>query len=180
MDKQAGTTHDGIYMPARGTLILVPSLAASVAACDTLFSLLRRLPANDLLKALPSYPQTTENRYTTPDRALNDGDEDDMADSSFAKTVSRCFIDQKNCWRVLVEGFALPLEPTVRTLPGSPSKRHRNYATRSLRHNEKTGSIVGSNAWPVLDWLIQLFAKDERETFNNTGGSFTCILVCAT
>ncbi|KAI9442210.1 hypothetical protein H4582DRAFT_1847938 [Lactarius indigo] len=138
---------------------LLPSPAASELAKRTLRVLADVNSPASLLRALPAYPDPTDGN-TAP--SLADPELPLDADSFVALEAVR-FRDCKNCWNILKSGFIKSLSESTSSFPGSPRKRRRGEAPVKYAHmdEEESSLVVGENAWPVLDWLLFLFEKDE-------------------
>lgn len=141
---------------------LLPSPAASELAKRTLRVLADVNSPASLLRALPAYPEPTDGN-TAP--SLADPELPLDADSFVALEAVR-FRDCKNCWNILKSGFIKSLSESTSSFPGSPRKRRRGEAPVKYAHmdEEESSLVVGENAWPVLDWLLFLFEKDELST----------------
>jgi hypothetical protein len=85
---------------------------------------------------------------------------------SFVASEAVRFRNCKNCWNILKFGFIKSLADSSNVL-GSPRKRRRGNTMTSEygpADEEESSLVVGENAWPVLDWLLVLFEKDESMT----------------
>ncbi|KAH9061284.1 hypothetical protein EDB87DRAFT_1560600 [Lactarius vividus] len=140
---------------------LLPSPAASELAKRTLRVLADVNSPASLLRALPTYPDPTDGNTAS----LADPELPSDADSFVALEAVR-FRDCKNCWNILKSGFIKSLSETTSSFPGSPRKRRRGEAPVKYGYvdEEESSLIVGENAWPVLEWLLFLFEKDETST----------------
>jgi len=144
---------------------LLPSPASSEVAKRTLRVLADVNSPASLLRALPAYPDPTD-----PDDAPPHFDPELPSDvDSFVASEAVRFRNCKNCWNILKFGFIKSLADSSSTVPvgGSPRKRPRGNTTATKYDQfdeEDTSLVVGENAWPVLDWLLVLFEKDESIT----------------
>lgn len=151
---------------------LLPSPASSEVAKRTLRVLADVNSPASLLRALPAYPDPTD-----PDDAPPQADPELPSDAdSFVASEAVRFRNCKNCWNILKFGFIKSLADSSSTVPvgGSPRKRPRGNTTAtkySPFDEEDTCLVVGENAWPVLDWLLVLFEKDESMTEASRQGS---------
>ena len=148
---------------------LLPSPAASELAKRTLRVLADVNSPASLLRALPAYPDPTDGNSATSladDESLSDAD-------SFVASEAVRFRDCKNCWNILKSGFINSLSESTSFAPGNPRKRRRGDSLVKYTHmdEEESSLVVGENAWPVLDWLLFLFEKDELSTEASRKGS---------
>ncbi|KIK67181.1 hypothetical protein GYMLUDRAFT_156189 [Collybiopsis luxurians FD-317 M1] len=101
-------------------------------------------------RALPSYCPHEDNE--------NDDSE------SFIARESHNISMGKNCWNMLQKGFIR------RAIITSPSKRGARRMTAYEEEEEDgdgdfaTSDVVAEHAWPILNFLLILFERDERET----------------
>ena len=134
----------------------MPPPAAVAAAQRSLMAFALTISPEALMAALPSYLGSE----TTPHVAQG-LDSPEEADSNFALQAAR-FLDCKNCWQILKEDFIRPLGKESGST-GTNSRGRR----KTLDAESQPTSVVGSNAWPVLDWLVTLFEKDEENAETN-------------
>ena len=142
---------------------LLPSPTASELAKRTLRVLADVNSPASLLRALPAYPDPNDADDAPPDL---DPELPSDVDSFVASEAIR-LRNSKNCWNILKFGFIKSLVDGSSTVPGSPRKRRRGNAAAadvSPVTEEETSLVVGENAWPILDWLLVLFEKDEFMT----------------
>ena len=154
---------------------LLPSPTASELAKRTLRVLADVNSPASLLRALPAYPDPNDVDDTHPDF---DRELPSDVDSFVASEAIR-LRNSKNCWNILKSGFIKSLANGSSTVPGSPRKRRRGNTTAadfSPVMEEETSLVVGENAWPILDWLLVLFEKDESMTEASQQGSKYCCL----
>jgi hypothetical protein len=90
---------------------------------------------------------------------------------------STCISQCKNCWQLLSEGFV------ERKIDGPiPKAKGRRSEQISLGFMED-GSPIGQNVWPVLEWLVIIFERDESLTNseqNCTSSSFFSVHISNT
>lgn len=132
----------------------VISPTAITEARQLLFSLTATQFPDSLARALPSYE-------TTVGVAINATG--DIGDSDIARE-SLCVKDAKDCWSLLAEGF-LSKGKVLFSSPKRKSRRRREDIDDLPPLDdqmETSRSIVADSAWPVLDWLLTLFERDER------------------
>lgn len=122
-----------------------------------------------LLRALPAYPDPTDGNGAT---SLTDDNESLSDADSFVASEAVRFRDCKNCWNILKSGFINSLSESTSFAPGNPRKRRRGDSLVNM-DEEESSLVVGENAWPVLDWLLFLFEKDELSTEASRKGSTT-------
>lgn len=138
-----------------------PTAVASEAAQRLLKAYVRTNTPESLLRALPNYGLSDlpglGNVLSSPITA------DDDSDSEIAH-FSRRVRDAKNCWEIMRECFFKRdgLGGDTATSTARRSKRGQRGAL-SDEENESLGvpAPVSQHAWPVLDWLLTCFEKDE-------------------
>jgi hypothetical protein len=156
---------------------LLPSPTSSELAKRTLRVLADVNSPASLLRALPAYPDPSDaddaSLFIDPDPELPS----DM--DSFVASEAVRFRNCKNCWNILKSGFIKSLADSS-AVPGSPRKRRRGN-TKATEYGpvdeEDSSLVVCENAWPVLDWLLALFEKDESitETFRQGSKYRPCV-----
>lgn len=151
---------------------LLPSPTASELAKRMLLVLADVNSPVALLRALPAYPDPSDNIAApmTDPELLSDAD-------SFVASEAVRFRNCKNCWNILKLGFIKSLSESTSAVPGSPRKRRRGDAIVDYTPIDEgeTPLVVGENAWPVLDWLLVLFEKDEFMTEASRQGSSSIV-----
>ncbi|KAJ6587156.1 hypothetical protein DFH09DRAFT_247715 [Mycena vulgaris] len=124
---------------------LLPSLAATLASQQLLVSF------------------ATTNSPAAVIRTLRPSDPEPQDDNEcFVATESMCISRCKNCWQILAEGFLDRHQPIFLTPKGKGKQRDTDVSFTDLSISE-VRAPVGETAWPVLDWLLLLFEKDEQE-----------------
>jgi hypothetical protein len=142
---------------------LLPSPTSSELAKRTLRVLADVNSPASLLRALPAYPDPSD-ADDPPPLVEPDPGPSDM--DSFVASEAVRFKNCKNCWNILKSGFIKSLTDSS-TVPGTPRKRRRGSAKATEYgpvDEEDSSLVVCENAWPVLDWLLVLFEKDESIT----------------
>ncbi len=153
---------------------LFPSPTASELAKRTLCVLADVNSPASLLRALPAYPDPNDSDDAPPDFDPELPSDVDSFVASEAIRLRNC----KNCWNILKFGFIQSLADGSSTVPGPRKRRRGNTTAADLSPvNEETSLVVGENAWPVLDWLLVLFEKDESMTEASRQGSKYLFLV---
>ncbi|KAF7361732.1 hypothetical protein MVEN_00517100 [Mycena venus] len=123
---------------------LLPSPAATLASQQLLVSF------------------TNTNSPAAVIRALRPSDVEPEDDNDcFVATQSLCISQCKNCWQILVEGFLDHNQQIFSTPKGKGKLRDNSVSDLSL---SDTQAPVGESAWPVLDWLLLVFERDEQES----------------
>ena len=145
---------------------LLPSPTSSELAKRTLRVLADVNSPASLLRALPAYPDPNNADADAAPELPSDVD-------SFVASEAVRFRNCKNCWNILKFGFIKSLADGSSTMPGSSRKRRRGNTAADYGplDEEETSLVVGENAWPVLDWLLVLFEKDESITEASQKGS---------
>ena len=132
----------------------VISPTAITEARQLLFSLVATQSPDSLARALPSYEPTvgvTKNAI------------EDIGDSDIARE-SLCIKDAKDCWSLLAEGF-LSKGKVLFSTPKRKSRRRREDIDDLPPLDDQLGtsrSFVADSAWPMLDWMLTLFERDQR------------------
>ncbi|KAI0266816.1 hypothetical protein BC834DRAFT_823188 [Gloeopeniophorella convolvens] len=142
---------------------LLPSPTASELAKRTLRVLADINSPSALLRALPAYKDPGDEEVASP----TDGPGSASDADSFVASEAVRFRDCKNCWNILKSGFIpTPQDSHTGGLASSPRKRRRGESVTydSRMGDEDPPPVVGENAWPILDWLLALFEKDEKVT----------------
>ncbi|KAF9010495.1 hypothetical protein BDQ17DRAFT_1346323 [Cyathus striatus] len=118
-----------------------PSADAISAARRLLMSLVTTNSPQALGEALPHYSQAPIPHVAT----------------SLIGKQALCITRAKNCWDLISEGFITRTSQVY----SSPKKR------RETLHEELSSGDempVGENAWPIFEWLLCLFERDEQLT----------------
>ncbi|PCH43766.1 hypothetical protein WOLCODRAFT_144682 [Wolfiporia cocos MD-104 SS10] len=146
----------------------IPPRAASAGALALLNAFAHTNTPRALLRALPSYPGPS----LAQDAHADGADADDADDSFIARRAAR-IRTAKDCWALLRAGF-VPRDADAAALPRKRGVRRPRaadelpvYAANGLPANTADADApapVGPCAWPVLDWMLSLFEKDERAT----------------
>ncbi|KAJ7163587.1 hypothetical protein C8R43DRAFT_990176 [Mycena crocata] len=84
--------------------------------------------------------------------------EDD--NESFVATESMCITRCKNCWQILAQGFLERHQPLFFTPKGKHRDADVSFTDLSI---SQTRAPMGETAWPVLEWLLLIFERDEQE-----------------
>jgi hypothetical protein len=75
----------------------------------------------------------------------------------FVATESMCITRCKTCWQILPDGFPARHQPLFST----PKAKGTDMSFNDLSISE-VSAAVGETAWPVLDWLLIVFERDEH------------------
>jgi hypothetical protein len=142
----------------------VPSADASEAAQRLLLSFVRTNTPASLFQALPQ-PRVNGRCNELPL-------ESDDHDSVVAKE-SLCIKDAKHCWAILKEGFIPRIKISPSSVPTGKRKRGKITVADEYVEESLSNSVlapVADNAWLVLQWLVELFQRDESLTSGDTSG----------
>lgn len=136
---------------SKNTLLVPP--AAVVAARRLLVSFASTNSPQVVARALPRYPDHHESNILLAE---------DVGDSAIA-VESMSLSGSKSCWNILAEGF---IHRTRQMLPtpkgkGKQCTERADHKPVSMAENP---NVVGDDAWPVLEWLLLLFERDELLT----------------
>lgn len=141
----------------------LPTPAASEAAQRLLKAYARTNKPESLLRALPNYGLS--DIPGLKDAVSSHFSNEDDGDSEM-NLFSRRVKDAKNCWEILREGYVR------RDSPGTDSAvSHLRRSKRGQRNawsddedeSSDMPAPVGEHAWPVLEWLLEIFEKDEED-----------------
>ncbi|KAI0051833.1 hypothetical protein FA95DRAFT_1602329 [Auriscalpium vulgare] len=140
---------------------LTPSPSATVAAQRSLMLTASSYTPAALLRALPSHADRNDMARSGLPEAEDEAEEAVEYDSFIAGEAQR-FQQCKDVWQILKQGFVPLVAEGPGIPPASPSKRRRGdaQAYHTLPHDD---SPVSSDAWPILNWLLTLFERDEKD-----------------
>ena len=125
---------------------------AAAAAVQLLESFVTTNSPDALGRALPHYPSVKNTKS-------NDATE--ITDSTLAKQ-SLCIKEAKNCWDILVEGFTLGASQNCSSSKGKGKRRQEFIASEYFSEDPLSlAQVVGKDSWPLLNWLVDLFERDE-------------------
>ncbi|KAF7315447.1 hypothetical protein MIND_00059600 [Mycena indigotica] len=143
-DREARVDPSASPSKRQRKLVELPSLAASRAAQMLLMSFVSINNPRGLMLA------------------LQPGDVDsDEEPEGFLATESLCISCCKHCWQILVDGFLLDQHII------SSKGKGRMHSTLSFNDPTKTPSPVGETAWPILEWFVSIFERDQQTSTNN-------------
>jgi hypothetical protein len=117
-----------------GNTFVPPSPEAVSAALDLLNSFLITLPTSVILNALPSYDSRIDYRPG-------------LSDHYALATAATAICSAQNCWEFLKPGFLQVLE--------ARRTNRISFPTTS----SSSAVPVAENAWPVLEWLTEIFER---------------------
>lgn len=142
----------------------VPTANASAAAQRLLLSFVRTNTPASLFQALPQPRVNSCNESPF---------ESDDHDSVVAKE-SLCIKDAKHCWAILKEGFVQRIKIPSPSLLAGKRKRGKVVTSAEEYPEENLGNTVlapvADHAWLVLQWLVELFQRDESLTSGDSSG----------
>ena len=131
---------------------LYPSSAAAVAAQQVLMSIAHTNSPSGLFQALPSYASGN----ATGPVELDDED-------SIVGKEAICIKESRNCWAILKEGF-IRRKTFAISSPKPKRKGRQDYLEDDpFIADSEIPAVVSPNAWPVLDWIVTIFERDEVE-----------------
>lgn len=132
----------------------LPSPTATIAAQRLLSSFVSTNSPGALSQALPNCSTSGEANSTWSD----DEDED-----SFIAREALAIKRAKNCWTILKEGFIQRKKLTTVATPRGKGKKRKDTWEDDAGSNDcsLTPAVVSDVAWPVLEWLIRIFERDE-------------------
>jgi hypothetical protein len=134
--------------PSKYTKKHVPSAVAIQSAQRLLMSYAITNSPSTLAHALPSYEKA-----------------DELIDMAYGESVIAaevaCIPKARHCWEILMDGFT---QRQKRALPTPKGKGKNRTHTFEVPFQSEGRAAVGSNSWPVLDWLLLIFEQDELQT----------------
>lgn len=140
-------------------------MVESEASQRILFSFLATNAPGSLFRALPRYPLGD-----IADVGLLASSDSGHDEDSIIARESLCIKDCRNCWAILKEGFI----QRKKLLPQEASKKRGrgtyDVQDADLDQGRGTPALIAEHAWPVLQWLLSLFEKDELLNFQKSGG----------
>lgn len=119
-------------------------------------------PPELLLRAIPCYPLRDSEVASVP-REIDAGvpwqisTGEDM-DSILSK-VAVILKEQKDCWGLLRPGVVAPPKDD-----SSPAQKRQPVPPLSSDEEDESSvpALIGTHSWPLLEWLITLFEKDQE------------------
>ncbi|KAF9222564.1 hypothetical protein BS17DRAFT_809244 [Gyrodon lividus] len=155
---------------------LSPSLVASEAAQRLLLSFLSTNSPKSLFRALPRYPLNNAiGNIMLPQPSNDEHDED-----SVIARESLCIKDCRNCWAILKGGFIQRKRLLPLAQDGGRKRGRNTYTIENVDLEYGSTSqpaIIAEHAWPVLDWLLLLFEKDELVAAQKSTEKFSSLLL---
>jgi len=142
-----------------------PTTDASAAAQRLLLSFVRTNTPASLFQALPR-PRVN----SSGNDSLFESDDHD----SVVAKESLCIKDAKHCWAILKEGFVQRIKIPSSSLLVGKRKRGKVITGAEEYPEENLGNTVlapvADHAWLVLQWLVELFQRDESLTSKDSSG----------
>lgn len=153
-----------------------PTVTASGAAQKLLSSFLRTNSPDTLFRGLPKYAVATANECATRSEAVDKEYDQDSPIAREAMCLKHC----KHCWAIVKEGFIQ--RGKFAPLPEERGKRQTKPTVGPADDDSDNAcnpapAVVAEHAWPVLDWLLRLFERDEILTEKNSGAKFSPLLL---
>lgn len=142
---------------------LIPSAQATEAALRLLTSFALTNRPSSLARALPESVNISE--WHQRQMKIEESEEQD----SFIAQESMRIKGAKDVWALLKGGAVqrkavLPMTPKRK---GSKRRSELDHNQEDLPLDVENSATVGENAWPILDWLLMLFEKDETLSEEN-------------
>lgn len=138
--------------------VLIPTLSTSIAAQDLLIDFASTNSPEAMFRGLPTYP------VPGSDPAPNDIEEEQ---DSFIARHSKCIKAARNCWEILREGFIQrQVEDFVVPRKGRRRRKRLNddgngLDMSRLSFDSSNPVVVGKHSWPVLQWFLAIFEREE-------------------
>ncbi|TDL26160.1 hypothetical protein BD410DRAFT_784211 [Rickenella mellea] len=151
----------------------LPTPEASQAALSLLMNFAQTNNPESLLRAIPSYhlseAELATKRAMQPSRDMGYPDRDEHEDSQIAKDAG-VLKECNDCWSMLKAGVVKRPDEwrTQRRDPGR-STGYRSQMNRTDDFDDSDGEeedqdtvdVVGDKSWPLLDWFVSLFEREE-------------------
>ncbi|KAH6914297.1 hypothetical protein BKA70DRAFT_661759 [Coprinopsis sp. MPI-PUGE-AT-0042] len=118
------------------------------SAQDLLISLVATNSPESLGRALPSYASFERSQ-------MGSTSTDDEGDSLLAMQA-QCVKSAKHCWEILEEGY---FDRNQTLMSPSRKSKTRSGAASAVASGSH---LVGNDAWPLLEFLVALFERDEE------------------
>ncbi|KAI3608067.1 antiviral protein [Moniliophthora roreri] len=125
------------------TYLKIPA-EASTAAQKALFAIAQTNSLEAVFTALPSYSGSAE---------------PELSNESFSQVAkeSVCIGQCRSCWSILEKDF---IQPHALQEVRRGGQNHRRVSTGESEDEHKT-SVLAEHAWPILEWFLFLFERDE-------------------
>ncbi|KAF8575090.1 hypothetical protein K439DRAFT_771748 [Ramaria rubella] len=119
-----------------------------------------------LMRALPFHIYINSEGVRDVDPFCNEEiSEDYSEDNSPLKNELRTMQSLKDCWGLLKNGFV------------KRKQLDRARVDDSAASHQSDDAIVGPYAWPVLEWLIKIFEKDEQQGKKQGHAPYSALLL---
>ncbi|KAJ3552207.1 hypothetical protein NM688_g4272 [Phlebia brevispora] len=149
---------------ARNQHSFFPTPEHSAAAQRVLRAFAQTNSPASICRALPSYDSSVS---PTPGKTIPSRQFAEVSDSEISRRSKR-IIEAKNCWELLRENFVqaetYPAQDYLSTQNSRLRRTRRSYMNGASEPEEMDSDApdpVGPLAWPLLDWLLTVFEKDE-------------------
>lgn len=106
-----------------------------------------------LLRAIPSYDGS---ELFLSDGANTVEEEEESFLSREARRIQSC----RDCWQLLKAEFTRSISENA-SIPADRA-RHQTKNLGLADNSVSSTAVVGPTAWPVLEWLLFMFEKDEQ------------------
>lgn len=134
----------------------LPSLTDVAAAQRCLQAFAETNSPRALLRAIPSYDVSN---ISLSDGANAVEEEEESFLSREARRIQSC----RDCWQLLRAEFVQSISEDA-SLPVDGRTRHRTTNSSLSDDDISSTAVVCPTAWPVLEWLVSMFEKDEQIT----------------
>lgn len=118
-------------------------------------------------------------KYTMAPLALSEHLEE--MQSAVSRESAECMSSAKDAWSLLRPGFVRPMNPDSSSSKGKLSRgktRARDGFDSDEDEIEDSERAVAKYAWPVLEWMMMVFERDERLTQNDVNNIRECFSDC--
>lgn len=124
-----------------------PSATATDAALRILRAFALTNSPDALMRALPHFDADFNNALPTED--------------SYLTQAAQRITEVRCCWDLLKGGF-IKRKDASKTHEGRSRIRSKDVEDDTLDTFDGNTGAVGAHAWPILEWYIDLFEKDEH------------------
>lgn len=148
----------------------IPTPAATEAAVRLLTNFALTNTPQSLLRALRCYPLSDNEKriiglefsktYSDYKDSIDDSESENENEYSEIARQAFSITGCKSCWELLKEG-TVKWEETKDKRKQPRQRRNNTSFTNYDIDDDNTTNLIEDNAWPMLQWLLRLFQKEE-------------------